>query len=285
MEKTIRRKFETILLILFWVWVALFAMLYIISSGATTYRRDKLIPWLKELWGIVRRQPAAIERLNSHARQAILSHINLGDRPNDPQSHYFSRWNAAYLRFQRRANYDIRAAHAKAILAQPISLSFTELYRGGHLKIAGASTSQTGGTSLLLKPSTENFRVEVDLPSPLRAIAIDRISISGSMKPRSETSYAPFSDYVRIFWLGAPANSRELSFSGERSYPVDLRGFTEKGVASAYLDGSYLWLSGGYIKRILLEFNLSAVNEVSLERLEFSTDSLRAQGIFLLPGL
>jgi hypothetical protein len=283
MEKTISRKFEAILLILFWVWVALFALFYITSSGASAYRRVKLIPWLKEMWGIVRHQPAAIEHLNSHARQAILTRLHRGETPDDPQSQYFSRWNASYLGFQLRAVNEIQASHAalrrqnygesattKTVHAAP--LSFAELYRSGNLKITGASTSQPDTVHLLLKPSSEIFQVEINLPSPLRAIAFDHISIRGTMRPRVGVEDTPFSDYVRIYWLGAPTPAGGLSFSGERSFPVDLRGLTEKGVATARLGDNYLYLSSGDIQQILLEFSLAVANDVSLERIEFSPD-------------
>jgi len=276
MEKTISRKFETILLILFWAWVALFALFYITSSGASAYRRVRLIPWLKEMWGIVRRQPAAIERLNSHARRAILTRLQRGETTDAPQNQYFSRWNASYLSFQRRAVNEIQASHAEASLTHTVTLSFSELYRSGHLKITGASSSQPDNACLLLKPSSENFQVEINLPSPLRAIAFDRISILGTMNPRVGAEDAPFSDYVRIYWLGVTAPGGGQSFSGERSFPIDLRGLTEKGVATAYLGDNYLYLSSGDIRRILLAFSLAVANEVSLERIEFSPDLLPA---------
>jgi len=276
MEKTNGRKFETILLILFWAWVALFAMFYITSSGASAYRRVRLIPWLKELWGIVRRQPTAIERLNSHARRAILTRLHRGESPDDPQNQYFSRWSASYLSFQRRAVNEIQASHATASLTHTVTLSFSELYRSGHLKITGASTSQPDNACLLLKPSSDTFHVDINLPSPLRAIAIDRISIRGTVKPHVGTESAPFSDCVRIYWLGVSVPGGEQSFSGERSFPVDLRGLTEKGVSTAYLGDNYLWLSSGDIRRILLEFSIAVPNEVSLERIEFSSDPLPA---------
>jgi len=276
MEKTIGRKFETILLILFWAWVALFAMFYITSSGASTYRKVKLIPWLKEIWGIVWRQPTAIERLNSHARRAILTRLHRGESPDDPQNQYFFRWNASYLSFQRRAVNEIQASHATASLTHTVTLSFSELYRSGNLKITGASTSQPDNACLLLKPSSDTFHVEINLPSPLRAIAFDRISIRGTRKPRVGAEDAPFSDYVRIYWLGVSAPGGEQSFSGERSFPVDLRGLTEKGVSTAYLGDNYLWLSSGDIRRILLEFSIAVPSEVSLERIEISPDLLPA---------
>jgi len=276
MEKTIGRKFETILLILFWAWVALFALLYITSSGASAYRSVKLIPWLKEMWGIVRRQPAAIERLNSNARRAILTRLQWGETTDDLQAQYFSRWNASYLSFQRRAVSEIRASHATASLTHAVTLSFSELYRSGHLKITGASTSLPDSACLLIKSSSEVFHVEINLPSPLRAIAFDRISIRGTMKPRVGAEDAPFSDYARIFWLGDSTPDGGQSFSGERSFPVDLRGFTEKGISTAHLGDNYLWLSSGDIRQILLEFSIAVANEVSLERIEFSSDLLPA---------
>lgn len=276
MEKPIGRKFETILLVLFWAWVALFALFYITSPGASAYRSVKLIPWLKELGGIVRRQPAAIERLNSNARRAILSRLQRGESPDDPQNQYFSRWNAAYLSFQLRAVNEIRASHATASLTRTVTFSFPELYRGGQLKITGASTSQPDSARLLLKSSPEVFHVEITLPSPLRAIDFDHISIRGTTKPHVEAESAPFSDYVRIFWLGDSTPDGERSFSGERSFPIDLRGLTEKGVATAHLVDNYFWLSSGDIRQILLEFSLAVPNEVSLERIEFSSDPLPA---------
>jgi hypothetical protein len=96
------------------------------------------------------------------------------------------------------------------------------------------------------------------------------------MKPRVGAEEAPFSDYVRIFWLGASTPDGEHSFSGERSFPIDLRGLTEKGVATAHLGDNYLWLSSGDIRQILLEFSLAVANEVALERIEFSSDLLPA---------
>jgi hypothetical protein len=276
MERTISRKFETILLLLFWAWVALFALFYLTSSGASAYRRVKLIPWLKEMWGIVRRQPAAIERLNSHARRAILTRLHRGESPDDPQNQYFSRWNASYLSFQGRAVNEIQASHAAASLTHTVTLSFSELYRSGNLKITGASTSQPDSACLLLKPSSEVFHVEINLLSPLRAIVFGRISIRGTMKPLVGAESAPFSDYARIYWLGVSTPDGEQSFSGERSFPVDLRGFTEKGVSTAHLGDNYLWLSSGDIQQILLVFNLAVPNEVSLERIDFSSDLLPA---------
>jgi hypothetical protein len=276
MEKSISKKFETILLILFLAWVALFALFYITSPGTSAYRRVKLIPWLKETWGIVRRQPAAIERLNSNARRAILTRLQRGEATDDPQTQYFSRWNAAYLSFQRRAVNEIQASHATASLTHTVTLSFSELYRSGNLKITGASTSQPDSARLLLKPSSEVFHVEINLLSPLCVVDFDRISVRGAMKPRVGAEGAPFSDYARIYWLGASAPGGELSFSGERSFPIDLRGLSEKGIATAHLGDNYLWLSSGDIRQILLEFSLTDTNEVSLERMEFSPDLLSA---------
>jgi hypothetical protein len=250
--------------------VALFAIFYIVSPGATAYRRDKLMPWLKEAWGIARHQPVAIGHLNSHARRAILTHIRRGEKPDDPQNQYFSRWDASYLRFQMQAVNDIPTSRASLGFSLTTALIFPELYRFGKLKISGASAFKPDSSRLLLRPSSEVFRVEITPPTHLRIFVIsNHISIHGSVNSHTLAEEAPFSNYVRFYWLDASAHSEEQSFSGERSFPIDLRDLAEKGIATSYLGDNYLWLSSGEITRFLLEFSLTNKSEVSLERVDF----------------
>lgn len=250
----------------FWVWVFIFAWLYVHSTGFDSFRRIKLAPWLKQASGIVTNKPEAVATLNWHAQQALLNRLTFKELSVEENRRYFSRWDRNYLEFQQKAVRDLLRAQERARqTSEPVkTLYFNDLYHSGRLKITGAEIIEKD-TSIYLKPASKSCRAELILPVSISSLSYDLVNIfaCANMPPGDPAS--PFENYIRLFWK---SNSHS-EYSGERSRPVDLYNLRKKPHVEADMSKNILWLQGRDLSSILLVFHFSGESDIDLQKIEF----------------
>ncbi len=226
-----------------------------------------MIPWVGETWGIVMNKPDAVERLNWHARQVLLSRLANHKLSLEENKRYFSHWRADYLRFHLKAVSDITKAQDRAKLKSiPVkALSFTELYRTGKLKILNATVACKNDSLIRLRASGKSCRVELTIPDSILTLSYDVLKIYVRMKPKSDDSITPFTNYVRIYWM----SKSQREYSGERSIPLDLYSLEKGEYIEADMSKNLQWLTGIEVKKILMIFYLSSECDIGLGKIEF----------------